>query len=493
MAALASPTITFPEEDQQDQQQDPPLTEQGDEGDDDGVPSYDFYMEFINDPNQHEIPPFPTETTVLSVLPWQALPGVPGLNVDINALEPEVLSRCAAFLGTPMKHWTRQRRRTSINYLQNNCALQLPLPQNIALVVSFVQPAARDYAALRGACRGLRSIVMAVSFFYWLIARFLIDAPPCAATHCPHIDCFNHSGQGTIWTHLEFWTHRGNPRRLPSLMSIYHSEGAGDVRFLDLSATNIEPQELLAFAIPADAYAWKVVSLSLSSCWLLQPLSLMCVVQKFHALRILDISDMPGASPDVAKIASAALVYCDVLEHLNISKNDVRYTDLVKFFNRIPEFGDSLTNLEMAGMYITDVPAQVDLSTTNSFDVLWELLFDTDLSHLKISHCRISTGAMLLLIKTNLCLSDLRVDDSFATAARQSSTANGYARLGRYGRTRASRTAHGLRPTGSTTAKVASIGARLFLACVRSPKTCSLRTYWHRPGNGRAAVARAES
>jgi hypothetical protein len=201
-------------------------------------------------------------------------------------------------------------------------------------------------------------------------------------------------------------------------MSIYHSEGAGDVRFLDLSATNIEPQELLAFAIPADAYAWKVVSLSLSSCWLLQPLSLMCVVQKFHALRILDISDMPGASPDVAKIASAALVYCDVLEHLNISKNDVRYTDLVKFFNRIPEFGDSLTNLEMAGMYITDVPAQVDLSTTNSFDVLWELLFDTDLSHLNISHCRISTGAMLLLIKTNLCLSDLRVDDLFVRHGR---------------------------------------------------------------------------
>ena len=218
MAALASPTIASPEEDQQqDHQQDPPLTEQGDDWDD--APSYDFYMEFMNDLEEHEIPPFPTETTVLSVLPWQALPGVPGLNVDINALEPEVLSRCAAFLGTPMKHWTRQRRRTSINYLQNNCALQLLLPQNIALIVSFVQPAARDYAALRGACRGLRSIVTAVSFFYWLIARFLIDAPPCAATHCPHIDCFNHSGQGTIWTHLEFWTHRGNPRRLPSLLS----------------------------------------------------------------------------------------------------------------------------------------------------------------------------------------------------------------------------------------------------------------------------------
>ena len=109
MAALASPTIASPEEDpeedqQQDQQQDPPLTEQGDDWDDDGVPSYDFYMEFMNDLEEHEIPPFPTETTVLSVLPWQALPGVPGLNVDINALEPEVLSRCAAFLGTPMKH-----------------------------------------------------------------------------------------------------------------------------------------------------------------------------------------------------------------------------------------------------------------------------------------------------------------------------------------------------------------------------------------------------
>ena len=91
MAALASPTIASPEEDQQqDHQQDPPLTEQGDDWDD--APSYDFYMEFMNDLEEHEIPPFPTETTVLSVLPWQALPGVPGLNVDINALEPEVHS-----------------------------------------------------------------------------------------------------------------------------------------------------------------------------------------------------------------------------------------------------------------------------------------------------------------------------------------------------------------------------------------------------------------
>ena len=108
MAALASPTIASPEEDQQqDHQQDPPLTEQGDDWDD--APSYDFYMEFMNDLEEHEIPPFPTETTVLSVLPWQALPGVPGLNVDINALEPEVLSRCAAFLGTPMKHSSHSR------------------------------------------------------------------------------------------------------------------------------------------------------------------------------------------------------------------------------------------------------------------------------------------------------------------------------------------------------------------------------------------------
>ncbi len=42
MAALASPTIASPEEDQQqDHQQDPPLTEQGDDWDD--APSYDFY------------------------------------------------------------------------------------------------------------------------------------------------------------------------------------------------------------------------------------------------------------------------------------------------------------------------------------------------------------------------------------------------------------------------------------------------------------------
>ena len=87
MAALASPTIASPEEDQQqDHQQDPPLTEQGDDWDD--APSYDFYMEFMNDLEEHEIPPFPTETTVLSVLPWQALPGVPGLNRHPSVKNP---------------------------------------------------------------------------------------------------------------------------------------------------------------------------------------------------------------------------------------------------------------------------------------------------------------------------------------------------------------------------------------------------------------------
>jgi hypothetical protein len=217
--------------------------------------------------------------------------------------------------------------------------------------------------------------------------------------------------QSSTWTHLSF--RDTQPIPVPALLKMYYDRSAGDVRFLDLSRSNISNHEVIAVATSPSAYAWKLVHLDLSSCWCLSPISLMCISCKFWALRILNIQDMASAAPEVARVAASAVVNCSLLEALDISHNEVRYLDLKVFFSRLKGLAINLTQLGARNVSVLDYPIESDAGSR-----LWGKVNGTSLSHVDITGSAMTTGLFLQIIAKNECLSDLRMDDLFTKPGR---------------------------------------------------------------------------
>ena len=134
---------------------------------------------------------------------------------------------------------------------------------------------------------------------------------------------------------------------MADILDLYRSRTAGEFRCLDVSCTNIEDGNL-RMALSNRTFNKGLMALAVHSCWgLLSGVTFAKSLRSCGNLRILDVSDMQGAYPEVAKICCTAVKHCRKLLVLNMSENDVVFEHVLNLFCRIAKYGCHLQQLQL--------------------------------------------------------------------------------------------------------------------------------------------------
>lgn len=207
---------------------------------------------------------------------------------------------------------------------------------------------------------------------------------------------------------------------MADILDLYRSRTAGEFRCLDVSCTNIEDGNL-RMALSNRTFNKGLMALAVHSCWgLLSGVTFAKSLRSCGNLRILDVSDMQGAYPEVAKICCTAVKHCRKLLVLNMSENDVVFEHMLTLFCRIAKYGCHLQQLQLRKVVVVDVPTTFTFvggmlgpCALLMYKLMRTCLNRLDLTGLKVSGDQLKTGVFFELIRRNCCLVELRKDDLF--------------------------------------------------------------------------------